>query len=183
MALDRPDDDFARSEREVRGSDVPAARSDPAEWRGRGEYYEVLRVADGKPPGDSREDRSGWDAVDAADRPSPEDMRVSPERTTHILDGDEKGSGGGHRPGVGKPGKTEFPAGWNDKKIVDTVVDVARQPDSVLNISSWNDRWVCSGIRDSVEVSVYRSAQWSDLDRLAEEGSPGVIRNPPKETS
>lgn len=183
MALDRPDDDFARSEREVRGSDVPAARSDPAEWRGRGEYYEVLRVADGKPPGDSREDRSGWDAVDAADRPSPEDMRVSPERTTHILDGDEKGSGGGHRPGVGKPGKTEFPAGWNDKKIVDTVVDVARQPDSVPEHQHWNDRWVCSGIRDSVEVSVIVLRSGEIWTAWPEEGSPGVIRNPPKETS
>ena len=97
MALDRPDDDFTRPERQVPGRDVPAARSDPVEWRSHEEYYEALRVADGKPPevGDSRADRSGWDSADAADRPPAEDIGVSPERTTHILDGDE--TGGGHR--------------------------------------------------------------------------------------
>jgi Bacterial EndoU nuclease len=156
MALDRPDDDLTRPERQVPGGEVPAARSDPVEWRSHEEYYEALRVADGKPPevGDSQADRSGWDAVDAADRPPAEDIGVSPERTTHILDGDETGGGGGHRHGVGKPGKTEFPASWDDKKIVDTIVDVARRPDSTPEHQQWNDRWVCSGIRDSVEVSV-----------------------------
>src|SRR5437763_2049130 len=110
VALDRPDDDFARPEREV-----PARRSEPVESRSRAEYYEVLRAADA--------DRSGWDAVDAEDRPRAEDIHISPERTTHILDGDADGSGG-HRHGTGNPGKTEFPASWDDKKIIDTVADV-----------------------------------------------------------
>ena len=107
MALDRPDDDFTRPEGQVPGSDVPAARSGPAEWRNREEYYEALRAADGKPPevGDSQADRSGWDSVDAADRPPAEDIGVSPERTTHLADGDE--TGGGYRHGTGNPGKTE----------------------------------------------------------------------------
>jgi hypothetical protein len=184
MALDRPDDDFTRPDREVPGSDVPAARSDPAEWRSHEEYYEALRVADGQPPevGDSQEDRSGWDSVDAADRPAIEDICVSPERTTHILDG-EPGGGGGHRHGVGKPGKTEFPASWDDRKIVDTVVDAARRPDSTPEHQHWNDRWVCSGIRDSVEVSVIVLRSGEIWTAWPEEGSPGVIRNPPKETS
>ncbi len=71
MALDRPDDDLTRPERQVPGSDVPAARSDPAEWRSHEEYYEALRAADGRPPegGGSRADGSGWNSVDAADRP------------------------------------------------------------------------------------------------------------------
>jgi len=120
MALDRPDDDFTRPEREVPGRDVPAVRSDSvvrsglAEWRSREECYQALRVADGRPPEDagSREDRSGWDSVDVVDRPAMEDIRMSSERTTHILDGDE--TGGGHRHGVGVPGKTEFPASWDD---------------------------------------------------------------------
>ncbi len=70
MALDRPDDDLTRPERQVPGSDVPAARPEPAEWRSREEYYEALRAADGRPPegGSSRADRSGWDSVDTADR-------------------------------------------------------------------------------------------------------------------
>ena len=115
MALDRPDDDFTRPEREVPGRDVPpirsdpAVRSDPAEWRSREECYQALRVADGRPPEDagSREDGSGWESVEAVDRPTIEDIRVSPERTTHILDGDE--TGGGHRHGVGNPARPSFP--------------------------------------------------------------------------
>lgn len=69
MAIDRPDDDSARPERQVPvgglGVDVPAARSGTVEPRGREEYYEVLRAADGKPPevADSQPDRSGWDSV------------------------------------------------------------------------------------------------------------------------
>jgi hypothetical protein len=142
-------------------------------------------VADGKPPeaGDPRTDRSGWDSVDTADRPAVEEIGVSPERTTHILDGDLVGNGGGHRHGVGKPGKTEFPASWDDERIVDTVVDVARRPDSTPELQHWNDRWVCSGIRHSVEVSVIVLRSGEIWTAWPEEGSPGVIRNPPKETS
>jgi hypothetical protein len=90
MALDRPDDDLTRPERQVPGGEVPAARSDPVEWRSHEEYYEALRAADGKPPevDDSQADRSGRDSVDAADRPPADDIGVSPERTTHILDGE-----------------------------------------------------------------------------------------------
>jgi hypothetical protein len=84
MALDRPDD-FGSPERERPAGDVPAARSEPAEPaepRGRAEYYEVLRAAsDGERADDGREavdaDRSGWDSVDAADRPRVEDIDVS----------------------------------------------------------------------------------------------------------
>src|SRR5215467_2742177 len=160
MALDRPDDDFDdfdRPERQVPGGDVPARRPEPAESRSREEYYEALRVAAGGEAADDGgeavdAERSGWDSVDAEDRPKAEDIHVTPERTTHILDGDK--TGGGHRHGVGKPGKTEFPASWDDKKIIDHVVDVARRPDSTPEHQHWNDRWVCSGIRDSVDVSV-----------------------------
>ncbi len=180
MALDRPDDDFARPEREVPDRGPPAARSDPAEWRSHEEYYEVLRIADGKPAGDSRTDGSGWDAVDAADRPSPEDMRVSPERTTHILDGDEKGSGGGHRHGVGKPGKTEFPASWDDEKIVANVLDVARKPDKPPTHQDSNDSWLCTGTRDAVDVWAVVERSGDILTGWPEEGGPGVVRNPKK---
>jgi hypothetical protein len=178
MALDRPDDDFARPEREVPDRRPPAARSDPAEWRSHEEYYEVLRVADGKPPGDSRTDGSGWDAVDAADRPSPEDMRVSPERTTHILDGDEKGSGGGHRHGTGRPGKTEFPASWDDEKIVANVLDVARRPDLPPKHQERNDRWVVRGTRDDVEVVVVIERDGRIWTSWPTPDSPGVVKNP-----
>jgi hypothetical protein len=177
MAVDRPDDDFTRPE--VPGGDVPAARSDPAEWRSHEEYYEALRVADGKPPeaGDSRTDRSGWDSVDAADRPAVEDIRVNDERAKHILDGDLVGNGG-HRHGTGNPGKTEFPASWDDKKIIDTVVDVARQPDLPPKHQEWNDRCVARGTRDDVEVVVVVERDGGIWTSWPTPDSPGVVKNP-----
>ena len=52
-----------------------------------------------------------------------------PERAKHILDGDRWG--GGHRHGTGRPGKTEFPVGWDDQKIIGHVLGVARAPDDL----------------------------------------------------
>jgi len=188
MALDRSDDDFDdfdRPERHVPGGDVPARRPEPPESRSREEYYEALRVASaGKAADEGGEgagtERSGWDSVDAEDRPKTEDIRVTPERTTHILDG-EPGGGGGHRHGTGIPGKTEFPTSWDDKKIMGHVLDVARRPDSAPVLQNRNNRWICAGTRDGVEVTaiVLRSGEiWT---AWPEEGGPGVRRNPKKE--
>jgi hypothetical protein len=192
MALDRPDDDFeagdARLEQHLRscgaGDDQPAARADPVEPRTHEEYYEALRAADGGSAddahaADSPTDHSGWDTVDAENRPQLDAIRVTPERTTRILDG-EPGGGGGHRHGIGKPEKTEFPASWDDKKIMSNVVDVARRPDASPVLQHWNDRWVCGGIRDSVEVSVIVLRSGEVWTAWPEEGSPGVVRNPKK---
>ncbi len=46
----------------------------------------------------------------------------------HILGGDA--TGGGHRSGTGKPGKSEFPKDWSDEKIKGEVSDVATDPQS-----------------------------------------------------
>ncbi len=195
MALDRPDGDFeagdARLERHFRnsgsGGDVPAAQAEPVEPRTREEYYVALRAADGgsaddRDAADTRTDHSGWDSIDTANRPPLDAIRVSPERTTHLLDGDP-GGGGGHRHGIGKPGKTEFPASWDDKKIMGNALDVARRPDSPPVHQHWNDRWVCSGIRDSIEVSVIVLHSGEVWTAWPDEGSPGIKRNPRKETS
>jgi len=72
--------------------------------------------------------RSGWDAVDVAGRPVVEGIQLSAERAGHILDGDADGPGGGHRHGTGRAGKTEFPAHWDDGKVIVIVLDVARRP-------------------------------------------------------
>jgi hypothetical protein len=120
--------------------------------------------------------------VDAEQRPELDAVRVSSERRTHILDGDPNG-GGGHRHGVGKPEKTEFPLIWDDKQIMGNVLDVARRPDSPPVHQHWNDRWVCSGTRDRVDVSVIVLRNGEVWTAWPEEGSPGVVRNPKKETS
>jgi hypothetical protein len=196
MALDSSYDDGAdKPEQHLRhggsGGDAPAARVEPAEHRSRAEYYEALRAADGRPAdpddgheaaADARPSHAGWDAVAAEKRPALDAIRVSPERVTHILDGDPNGGGGGHRHGFGKPLKTEFPASWTDEKIIDTALNVARQPDKPPTRQDWNDTWLCAGTRDNVEVSVVIMRSGEILTSWPEEGGPGVVRNPKKGT-
>jgi hypothetical protein len=79
---------------------------------------------------------------------------------------------------VGNPGKTEFPASWDDKKIMDNVHDVARRPDHPPIYQTWNSRWLVRGTRDDVEVVVVIAGDgriWSGWPRP---GGPGVVRNP-----
>jgi hypothetical protein len=121
-------------------------------------------------------ERSGWDSVDAEDRPKTEDIHVTPERTTHILDGDK--TGGGHRHGVGKPGKTEFPASWTDERVIASILDVARKPDNPPTHQDRNDTWLCTGTRDSVKVWAVVEPSGDIVTGWPEEGGPGVVRNP-----
>ncbi|MBL9169884.1 MAG: EndoU domain-containing protein [Verrucomicrobiales bacterium] len=44
------------------------------------------------------------------------------------MEGDGPGLGGGHRPGLGKSGKSEFPSGWSDDRILHEVSDSATDP-------------------------------------------------------
>jgi hypothetical protein len=155
-------------------TDAPAqARTDaPAEERTDAPAEERTDA-----PAEERTDRSGWDAVDSEKRPPLDAIRVTPERSAHILDGDATGRGG-HRHGVGNPGKTEFPASWDDKKIMDNVHDVARRPDQPPIYQAWNNRWLARGTRDDVEVVVVIADDgriWSGWPRP---GGPGVVRNP-----
>lgn len=188
MALDRPGDAVrppdSGGERESRpdraSGDVPGRPSEaaeqvrPAEWRTRAEYCEVMRAADDK-KADEADERGGWKEI-ATDRPPADGIRIPPERITHILDGDS--TGGGHRHGTGRPGKTEFPASWEDAKIVDAIVDVARRPDQKPEHQQWNDRWVARGTRDDVGIVAVLArdgriwASWPTPD------SPGVTKNP-----
>jgi len=207
MAFDRYDDGVdgpgeAKPEQRFRGggqdADAAVGRTQLAEPRTRQEVYEALRAADGRPvqasddqrapaeertdaPAEARTDRSGWDAVDSEKRPPLDAIRITPERMVHILDGDS--TGGGHRHGTGKPGKTEFPAGWNDEKIIDNALDVARKPDSPPVRQDRNDTWLCSGTRANVEVSVVVARSGEIVTGWPEEGGPGVVRNPRRRTS
>jgi hypothetical protein len=75
----------------------------------------------------------------------------APERARHILDGDRWG--GGHRHGTGRPGKKEFPSGWDDEKIIAYVLDVARAPDDPPVFQA-NRRWRVHGQREDVGINV-----------------------------
>jgi hypothetical protein len=127
-------------------------------------------------PADTQTERSGWDAVDAEDRPALDELHITPERSVHILDGDS--TGGGHRHGTGKPGKTEFPANWHDDKIIDTLLDVARRPGQAPGHQEWNDRWVARGTRDDVEIAVVITRDGCIWGGWPLPGGPGVVKNP-----
>ncbi len=98
---------------------------------------------------------------------------LTKERKGHILDGDKAGKGGGHRPGTGKPGKSEFPDGWDDKKILDSIEDVASNPNSKV-VPAGGDRVAVKGTRDGVDIEVIL-----DPDGKIVTGYPtNVPRNP-----
>jgi hypothetical protein len=97
------------------------------------------------------------------------------ERAAHILDGDRWG--GGHRHGTGRPEKTEFPADWDDERVIGQIVNVARFPDDRPVLQA-NHRWRISGERDGVAITVVVHPDGRIWAAWPEEGSPGVIRNP-----
>lgn len=182
MALDRAghDQDSVRADKAGRresGADAATDRGEPAEMRSRAEYYAARTADDLAVPAD--EGRSGWDAVDTENTPPLDAIRITSERRTHILDGDA--FGGGHRHGTGRPGKTEFPATWDDEKIIDTLLDVARLPDRVPQRQDRNGHWVTRGTRDDVDVVAIVAGDGRVWSGWPLPGGPGVVKNP-KET-
>jgi hypothetical protein len=186
MAVDSPSDAPDADPEEVGvneawHADHPGGRTMLAESRDRSEYYDALeasRYHDHDTAGDDIRPRSGWDTAEVAehvDRPSPDSILVNAERTAHILDGDRWG--GGHRHGTGRPGKTEFLAGWDDKKVIGLVLDVARVPDGTPVLQP-NQRWRVHGDREGVTIYVIVQPDGRIWSAWPDEGSPGVIRNP-----
>jgi hypothetical protein len=55
-------------------------------------------------------------------------ITVSTARRKHILDGDA--TGGGHGPGRGISGKSEFPASLSDNDLIDGIEAIANDPAS-----------------------------------------------------
>jgi hypothetical protein len=150
------------------------------------EYYEASRATDQRmaaaggaelASGTART-RSAWD-VEAVgghpERPPPDSLHVAPERARHILDGDRWG--GGHRHGTGGPGKTEFPSGWGDEKIIGHVLGVARNPDEPPVFQA-NRRWRVHGQRDGVGINVIVQPDGRIWSAWPDAGSPGVVKNP-----
>jgi hypothetical protein len=73
----------------------------------------------------------------------------------HILDGD--GINGGHRPGTGIPGKTEFPVGWADDKIIREIESVANDATAARSLRL-DGRFVAEATRDGVTIRVIIAA-------------------------
>lgn len=124
---------------------------------------------------------SGWNDpwVQSSPWPPPraDQINVPPGRRIHILDGDGLGNGG-HAPGTGIPGKTEFPESWDDDKIIDEILDVARNPDSIPPPTRQDHgTWMVTGTRDGVKVTVIIGDGGEVISGFPESG-PGVVRNP-----
>jgi hypothetical protein len=146
-----------------------------SESRTRAEYYQALRaVADTAGVSADTSPRSAWDNADALTRPPLDALRIPPERAIHILEGDA--TGGGHRYGVGVPGKTEFPANWDEDKIIDSILSVARSPDSAS--LQRNGRWLAEGVCDQVALAVIIMTDGRIWSAYPLPGSPGVRQNP-----
>ena len=88
-------------------------------------------------------------------------------RKDHILNN--------HRFGAGKPGKTEFPAGWSDQKILHEVSDVATDPNSIRGVGKWGGEWA-EGVRDGITIHVDFFSPNSRHYRISSMKS--VFRNP-----
>ena len=76
---------------------------------------------------------------------------TTPARRRHILDGDA--TGGGHRPGTGKPGKSEFPAGRSDDSIIHDISDIATDP-TIRSRPGRGGRTITDGTRNGVDIRV-----------------------------
>ena len=70
----------------------------------------------------------------------------------HILDGDE--TGGGHRAGTGKPGKSEFPADWTDEQILHHISDIATDPVAPSVVQPRTGNIKVTGTRDGIDITV-----------------------------
>jgi hypothetical protein len=116
---------------------------------------------------------TAWDTA-ADPHPRPESIHLTPQQTTHILTGDR--SGGGHAPGTGIPGKTEFPRGWSNDAIVAAALSVARDPET-LNRSRVPDRWEATGVRAGVRIRAVVRDDGFIVTAIPLDGQ-GVVRNP-----
>ena len=105
-------------------------------------------------------------------------------RRNHILYGDHETLGrpaGGHLHGVGRPGKSEFPASWGEKEIIDAIRDVARNPDRPPDLRD-NGMWFAEGTRNGVVIAVWVASDGSVDGGYPVCGAPGsdieIHRNP-----
>jgi hypothetical protein len=115
----------------------------------------------------------------SADYAAPAESRLTDEqRRIHVLDGEQ--TGGGHRHGTGRPGKTEFPAEWGDDRIVDAILAIARHPDQAPERQDWNGRWQVSQ-HDGVKIFAVVESDGRIWAAWPDENSPGVVKNPVKD--
>ncbi len=100
---------------------------------------------------------------------------LADDRRKYILDGNGEGRGG-HGPGRGMPGKSEFPSHWSDEKAVEAVKEVANDPASE-RVASYKGRTEVHGTRDGIDIKVIIGA---DGKTIINAYPTNVPRNPNK---
>jgi len=178
MGFDRADDHVDERESRPQRDQAPAGEDRGAadragESRSRGEYYDELRASP-----EAQQKASGWDLVDTRERPPLEDIRLTADRRSHILDGDPGKNSGGHRHGTGRPGKTEFPADWDDEKVSRVVLDVARRPDEPPERQERNGNWVAQGMREERKIVAIVTGDGRIWTAWPLPGGKGIVQNP-----
>lgn len=98
----------------------------------------------------------------------------------HVLHGEPDNiRRGGHLHGTGRLNKTEFPEGWDEKKVMDAAAEVIRAP------QWWNPAKAPNGLSYyvavidgvQVEVAAYQYEGKLVIDQIYPKGGRGVIRN------
>jgi WXG100 family type VII secretion target len=125
--------------------------------------------------------RGKWDQVQG-DHPHPDQINCGTEAQHHILDGDPPANpnepwDGGHGPGRGRPGKSEFPGTWSDGKVIDESLSLARNPDTPPVPGNRPGTWKIEGWRDGVKIRVIVDPQGNVITAYPLDGT-GVVRNP-----
>lgn len=119
---------------------------------------------------------SQWSKVTG---PVPSSISITELRKIHILDGDgsDDVNSGGHAPGTGIPGKTEFPDNktWTDDHIIKSIQDVAKNPDQVPVLQK-HGTWLVTGTRDGVVIEVVVDTSGNIITGYPVSG-PGVYKN------
>ncbi|MFL5961695.1 MAG: EndoU domain-containing protein [Gaiellaceae bacterium] len=80
---------------------------------------------------------------------------TTPAARSQILEGEARSNGTfaeGHRPGTGFPGKSDFPSGWSDDRIIHEIFDVATDPASTA--VQQGSRTIVTGTRSGVTIRV-----------------------------
>jgi hypothetical protein len=79
---------------------------------------------------------------------------------------------GGHLPGAGRPGTTQFPAGWNEQRVHDAARRVTGPSTTLANGRTWSD-----GTVDGVRIGVLRE-ETGAVRTVVPLSGPGVQRVP-----
>lgn len=98
------------------------------------------------------EQDSETDAESLSSDTNSEKPAIDEKAEGHILDGDA--TGGGHRSGTGKPGKSEFPSNWSDDKVKGEITDVAHDPNTQWSKPDNRGYVSGSGTRGGVDIKV-----------------------------